>query len=523
MSAIDYVRVVIYTRVSSQQQEDDGSSLDTQLAACRSYAAAHGYTIVAEYTDTQTGTQYRERHGLSLVRALVRAGDVDVVLCHALDRLSRDQTHTAVLVDEIEHHGARLELVTESFDDSATGKLIRSVQSFAAEVERTKIVERSSRGRRARVASGKPLPGPRAMYGYQWADDDKSCLVPHPDTAPVVQRIYAELAGRGAPFGIARRLTDDGVPTPTGRSVNWRPESIRELVQRPHYAGRPLGWVNREEHRASQYVNAVDGIPLPPETFPALVDERTWQRANDELKTRHYSRATKSGRAQQALLVNGFVRCGDCGRPMATKWWMGRSQNYACNGERGIVGSCAMPVMGVKKLDRLVWDGLRKRLAQPDIIKDELERYRADDPTTDDLTAVTRRQAEVERQLATLARRVATIEDDGLAALLLREMEVLRDQQRRLDDEAQRLQWRREQWETSQLHLDRVEAWCESVAASLDDLDYDAKRTLFAALDLRVTVWRKMDRDPRYHVEAAIDLDENNTIAPGTCHRCCMC
>src|SRR5215217_3402798 len=136
-------RAAIYVRVSTSAQEDEGTSLDTQEARCRSYAEHHGYQITDIYRDVFTGAQYRERPGLSALREQVRAGAVDVVLAYALDRLSRNQAHLAILAEEVEDHGGRLEFVTEDFEDSAVGKFIRSAKSFAAEVEREKIGERS--------------------------------------------------------------------------------------------------------------------------------------------------------------------------------------------------------------------------------------------------------------------------------------------------------------------------------------------------------------------------------------------
>lgn len=508
--------VLIYTRVSSSRQEEDGTSLDTQLAACRQYAAERGWEIAGEYQDVWTGSQFRERPGLTKLREQLRTGTVDVILCYALDRLSRDQTHVAVLVDQIEHHGARLELVTESFEDTAVGKFIRSATAFASEVEREKIILRSSTGRRARVAAGKPLPGPRPMYGYRWADEDKSRLQLNPDTAPVMKRIYEDLANRKSALSIARCLTEEGIPTPSGRNTQWRSESIREMVRRPHYCGRPVGWVNRELTRAAMYSDAPDSIPLPEGTYPAIVSEELWMRANDELQRRKVTH-TNNGRNQTALLVNGFARCAYCGRPMATKWWMRRYQMYACNGDRGEAASCAFPTMSVTKLDSLIWEGLKERLSRPEIIIQELRRYRSGDPTREDLAEIRSRIQDVDRKLSNLARRLSTLDDADLGEYIVDEMKSLKNQRQQLEVRQHELEQRQIHWETSQEHLDRLEEWCQTVAASLDDLDYDERRALFAAIDLRVTVWKQSDRDPRYHVEALIDLDSpNHSTIPDT-------
>ena len=61
----------IYVRVSTTGQEDN-ASLDTQEAACRAYAAAHGYRVVGVYRDVHTGMELHQRPRLGELRGAVR-------------------------------------------------------------------------------------------------------------------------------------------------------------------------------------------------------------------------------------------------------------------------------------------------------------------------------------------------------------------------------------------------------------------------------------------------------------------
>jgi site-specific DNA recombinase len=166
-------RVAIYCRVSSAGQEEN-SSLDTQEAGCRSYARKHGWDIAGVYREVFTGTELFDRPQLGRLRESVRAGEAEIVLAHALDRVSRNQAHLGFLLSEWDHHGAGLDLVTEEFDETPEGRLLQSVRGFFAEMERLKIRERTQRGTRARVEAGKPLVGCRPPYGYRWRDAEKS-------------------------------------------------------------------------------------------------------------------------------------------------------------------------------------------------------------------------------------------------------------------------------------------------------------------------------------------------------------
>src|ERR671937_388037 len=116
---------------------------------------------------SRVSTDAQERDGMDELRRLLREGAADVVVAYAVDRLSRNQNHIGVLFDEVQRAGARLEFVTEKFEDTAVGRFILAARAFIAEVEREKIVERTTRGRVERARSGR-LPGGtgRGCYGY---------------------------------------------------------------------------------------------------------------------------------------------------------------------------------------------------------------------------------------------------------------------------------------------------------------------------------------------------------------------
>ncbi len=127
------MRVAIYARVSTDAQERDGTSLDSQIEACESFAQAAGWTVFHRIRDAASGFVL-ERPGLEQLRQLVRERQVDIVLSYAVDRLSRNQNHIGVLFDEISSTGLRLEFATETFEDTAVGRFILAARAFVAEI-----------------------------------------------------------------------------------------------------------------------------------------------------------------------------------------------------------------------------------------------------------------------------------------------------------------------------------------------------------------------------------------------------
>src|SRR5947199_8202286 len=98
--AFEPKRAAIYVRVSSTAQEEDGTSLETQEAACRRYAADRGYSVddVHLFREVHTGGELWERKQLAHLRDAVRRRHVGIVLAYANDRLTRDAVHLVVSI-----------------------------------------------------------------------------------------------------------------------------------------------------------------------------------------------------------------------------------------------------------------------------------------------------------------------------------------------------------------------------------------------------------------------------------------
>src|SRR5207253_1212274 len=140
------------------------------------------------------------------------------------------------------------------------------------------------RGKRARVASGKPLPSPRPQYGYAWRDETHGAYVVDEAKAAVVRRIFAAYAAGTTLRRLAAELNAEGVPTPSGRGA-WGPSSLRRnILARRDYTGEATGWravytrapggkPRRHERPAAEQ------IALPAGTVPALIDVATFEEA----------------------------------------------------------------------------------------------------------------------------------------------------------------------------------------------------------------------------------------------------
>ena len=184
--------VDIYCRVSTDSQEDN-TSLDEHEATGREYCRANGLIIGMAHREVFSGYQYRERKALTCMRDRYREGKIQGVVIRTLDRLSRSQTHVAILMEEMVHYKVTLYSVKEVIDDTPMGKFARMVLAFVAEMEREKIMDRTIAGKMNKARAGKVVSGIKPLYGWKWHNRaEKDYLVHDEGQAAVLQQAGQE-------------------------------------------------------------------------------------------------------------------------------------------------------------------------------------------------------------------------------------------------------------------------------------------------------------------------------------------
>jgi len=148
------MKAAIYCRVSTEGQEQDGTSLQTQLEACQKYCQAKDYEVTHQFSEAWSGLSL-ERPRLAELREVVRSESIDCVVVYSLDRFSRDPVHGVILMQELEKHGVSLEATTETVDNSEVGKLVFYIKGYAAKLDAERRRDATGRGKRALLKQGK--------------------------------------------------------------------------------------------------------------------------------------------------------------------------------------------------------------------------------------------------------------------------------------------------------------------------------------------------------------------------------
>jgi site-specific DNA recombinase len=379
------LRAVIYARISTEEQLE-GSSLDTQVENCEKQASENGYHIVETFREVFTGTLYRERPLLTKIRQMARNKEFDVLLFNTIDRLSRIQTHFAVLIDEMEHLKIKLECVKEKIEDSITGKFIQQALSFVAEVEREKIVQRTQDGIMKRISDGKLLPGNKPRYGYAWANDAKEALVYNDMEMPVVIEIFRLLIEEKRKVErIANILSERCIPSPMGLRY-WGKSTVFRILIDPVYTGKARakkdsvqrvgGRVERKRRPDSEIIHLPEGV------VPPIIDEETFNKAQEILKQNKFESDRNNPKSKNDLLRCGFIKCGYCQRVMTsteTKTGTRRKSGiatryYMCFYKYRTNRRCMhMPSISCKKIDGIVWKYVGELIEDFTIIEEAIK------------------------------------------------------------------------------------------------------------------------------------------------------
>jgi DNA invertase Pin-like site-specific DNA recombinase len=364
------IRFAFAGRVSTEDQQDPEASRNWQRGRAEALIAQQGQ-IVAEFFDVgqSRSIPWKRRPAAAQLLDLLKQPDrgFDAVVIGEPQRAFYGNQF-GLTFPVFVHYGVELwvpEVGGPVDPESEAHDLIMSVFGGMSKGERNriKIRVRAAMAAQAKV-EGRYLGG-RPPYGYRLTDagphpnpskaaDGKRLhqLEPHPDTAPIVQRIYLEyLSGIGI-FAIAQRLTAEGIPCPSAHDrqrnphrsgIAWSKGAVRTILTNPRYTGHAV-WNKQHKHES---LIDVEDVALGHETrltwnqktewvysdhpvHPALVSKTDL----DNVRLRLASRGPKSGgrvvtRTKHTYCFTGLLFHHACGRRMQGTWNHDRA-HYRC-------------------------------------------------------------------------------------------------------------------------------------------------------------------------------------------------
>jgi site-specific DNA recombinase len=148
------IRVAIYTRVSSQEQVDNGTSLESQAEQLEAFCKSQKWEIFNQYTDPGFSGKDDHRPGLESLRRDAKAGYFEKVIVWRLDRLARNLRLILGIEAELRELNVAVFSMKEMVDTSTPiGRTVFQVLGLTAEWERDSIIERKGIGLVAQLPS----------------------------------------------------------------------------------------------------------------------------------------------------------------------------------------------------------------------------------------------------------------------------------------------------------------------------------------------------------------------------------
>ena len=317
-------KVYIYTRVSTAMQID-GYSLDAQKARMKAYADFNDYQIVGEYEDAgKSGKSIEGRASFCRMMEDIKSGKdgVAYVLVFKLSRFGRNAADVLSTLQVMQDFGVNLICVEDGIDSSKdAGKLMISVLSAVAEIERENIRVQTMEGRIQKAREGRWNSG-FAPYGYRLVDD---VLQINEDEAPAIRTIFEQYVNTDTGTnGLSKYLETHGfqkLARQNGTSPLFSATLIRAILKNPVYCGKiafgrrkleKIHGTRNEYHQVPQenYL-LVDGL------HEGIVSEELWNAAQVKLlaQSKRYEPVNRS-KTEQAHLLSALVKCPICGAGM---------------------------------------------------------------------------------------------------------------------------------------------------------------------------------------------------------------
>lgn len=480
------MKAAVYCRVSTDNQEREGTSLQTQVENCLKYCQDKGYEVSYRFSEAYSGLSL-ERPELDKLRDLVRAEAIDGVVVYCLDRLSRNATHGVILRDELDKHHVLLESVTEDIDKTPLGEAITYLRGTFSQIEAEKIRERTMRGKKKKAEQGRtPCGGYARLYGYDYikaSERNGGRRIINDNEAQWVRKMFTSLVDDGMScLAIATKLNSLHIPTKYDNC--WSRTVVHKILSNPAYTG------------VTTYKQG-DSIELPNIT-PPIIEKAVFEAAQRQLRV-NFEKAKRNMRRQ--YLLHGHIRCHQCGKPYRThitiqhrKYNTYEYRRYVCSSAAGksssfSVAHCHNKGWMADKLEDLIWTQIEHILDNPRLIIAEIEKQRQAANGVGVLEAELR---QIERELKAIDRDQSQLlqwaikgfpEDmvDAQNKKLNARRESLKAQKTELEQKIKASQ-------EAAINAPKLEHFVERIREKLSMLDFETKRMAIEMLDIKVWI-----------------------------------
>ena len=351
-------KAACYARVSSLL-ETQQLSIESQQEHFESLIRSNpDMDFVGSYVDICSGTKAETRPELQRLLRDCREKKVDLVMTKSISRFCRNVTDLLKIVRELQTLGVVVWFERENLrTDAMTSEFMLTILARFAEDESHSISGNCKWSIRNRFKEG-TYKQTIAPYGY---DFEGSTLVPVPEEAKIIKRIYGMVLSGSGMKSIAKTLNEESIPGPTGGK--WEQCSLRAIVKNPVYAGAVLFQKTfKDENFVQRKNNGELDQFYDGEHHEAIISREDYDNAMMAIEQR--SKEAGYGNAQKRTMTHycfsGILICKDCGAVMHTQVWNGERPCWICNNHSANPDLCKMKPQSESDLKRAFINCLNK-------------------------------------------------------------------------------------------------------------------------------------------------------------------
>ncbi len=284
--------VIIYTRVSTEEQGEHGYSLASQLERLQKYCKYKDYNIIGHYEDECSGQDFDRPDYIRAMDYIKKnKNNVDMFLCTVWDRFARDVLEALINLKKFKKYDVEVNCIEQYIDFSIPESLYQlNIFLTNGEVEVKKLSKRVKDGMLKARKEGCRMGS--APFGYDRDRDifDNATLKANND-APKVLRAF-ELIAKG---NISAKVVMKEIGYPKGRSAFYA------MLKNKVYIGK----IKIAEDKTVYYV---DGL------HKGIIDEPLFYKVQDVISGRRMNKTTaKYSKIREDLYLRGYLVCPSCG------------------------------------------------------------------------------------------------------------------------------------------------------------------------------------------------------------------
>ena len=335
-------RVAAYCRVSTDREEQE-HSFETQKAMYTEMIMMKPtWQMAGIYADEGiTGTVAKKRPGFMKMIEDCRKGKIDMIVTKSVSRFSRNNLDCLMYVRELKQLGIPIIFEKEGINTiQVSSELLLTLFGALSQAESESISMNVKLGIRQSLKNGNVRFSYKTFLGYRKGADGQPEIVP--EQADIVRRIYNDFLAGATYLEIAKRLTEENVPT-MGRGNRWFSERIKSILKNEKYKGDALLQKTYITDPISKRVKKNNGeLPMyyVENSHPAIIERRIFDRVQEEIarragkkKVKQTGTKTELGRYSGKYALTELLYCGECGTPYRRCTW-------SRDGKKKIVWRC---------------------------------------------------------------------------------------------------------------------------------------------------------------------------------------